>query len=88
MGRFTFTFAAIGLLLCVIHFFGHESGPVYLLFYALSVPAWFTPIMVDVTRITITNMMVIYALTVLTWGIIGLVIDRFVRAPYKRRSTY
>ncbi|SDD86443.1 hypothetical protein SAMN02799630_04118 [Paenibacillus sp. UNCCL117] len=74
----TALFTMIGAALCLIHFFGHEYDPVYLMFYALSVPAWFYPIF----TYTDVNPLLLYLLTTLTWTLIGYVVDRF--SVYRR----
>ncbi len=42
--KYTLILTIIGAALCLIHYIGHEYDPIYLLFYSLSVPAWFYPI--------------------------------------------
>lgn len=79
--KFTWILTLIGIALCFIHFIGHESDPVYLLFYALSIPAWFYPLFqyVDINPIPL------YLLTILTWTIMGYFIDRF--SVYRRTES-
>ncbi|CAG7654123.1 hypothetical protein ACFQI7_32285 [Paenibacillus allorhizosphaerae] len=71
--KYTRTLTLISIALCILHFFGHEYDPIYLLFYALSVPAWFYPIF----KYTHINPLLLYMLTILSWAVIGYVIDRF-----------
>ncbi|UUZ82542.1 hypothetical protein LJK88_50880 [Paenibacillus sp. P26] len=79
--KYTRILTIVGIALCFIHFIGHESDPVYLLFYALSVPAWFYPFF----QYKNINPVPLYLLTILTWALIGYCIDRF--AVYKRSHT-
>lgn len=76
--KFTLLCTAIGAAICLIHAIGHNSEPVHLLFYSLSVPAWFYPLFT--TRM---NSALLYFLTILTWAVIGYAIDRF---SVRRRS--
>ncbi|WP_281883302.1 hypothetical protein [Paenibacillus sp. YYML68] len=80
--RATTVFTIIGAALCVLHFFGHEYDPIYLLFYAFSVPAWFYPFF----SYTNINPFWLYTLTIVSWTIIGYLIDRFTVIRQKRRS--
>ncbi|MDF2960519.1 MAG: hypothetical protein K0S39_2254 [Paenibacillus sp.] len=73
---------AIGAALSLIHYIGHDSEPVFLIFYALSVPAWFYPFF----NYTNVNPVFLYTLTILSWAIIGYVIDRF--TVRKRSRSY
>ncbi|TDF94362.1 hypothetical protein [Paenibacillus piri] len=79
--RYTSTLfcTAIGAALCLMHYIGHDSEPIYLIFYGLSVPAWFFPF-VSYTNV---NAALLYTLTILSWALIGYVIDRF---TVRRRS--
>jgi hypothetical protein len=85
MGRpFTFFFTLIGLLLCLAHYFYHGYEPVYLLFYALSVPSWFVSLTPSVYYTSLGTIIVVYLLTIATWALVGYVIDRF-SETYRRR---
>ncbi|WP_163852890.1 hypothetical protein [Paenibacillus elgii] len=76
--KYTKILTIVGIVLCFIHYIGHEYDPVYLLFYSLSVPAWFYPIF----TYTNINPWPLYLLTVLSWTIIGYAVDRF--SVYRR----
>jgi hypothetical protein len=78
---FTLALTIFGALLCLVHYIGHEYDPIYLLFYALSVPAWFAPAFGDITRI---NIVVVYALTVLSYAFMGYLIDFFIARSRSR----
>ncbi|WP_019536858.1 hypothetical protein [Paenibacillus ginsengihumi] len=84
--KYTFTrlLTLIGIALCAVHWFGHEYDPIYLLFYALSVPAWFWPIF----EYTNVNFVLLYLTTILSWALIGYVIDRFAAVRGSRRKGY
>ncbi|ALS24591.1 MULTISPECIES: hypothetical protein [Paenibacillus] len=71
--KYTLILTIIGAALCLIHYIGHEYDPIYLLFYSLSVPAWFYPIF----TYTDVNPLLLYFLTTLSWTVMGYVIDRF-----------
>jgi hypothetical protein len=66
------------------HYFYHGYEPVYLLFYALSVPAWFVSLTPSVYNTSMGTILVVYLLTVATWAVVGYVIDRF-SETYRRR---
>lgn len=76
--KYTLIFTIIGAALSLIHYIGHEYDPIYLLFYSLSVPAWFYPIF----TYTDVNPLLLYLLTILSWTVIGYFIDRF--SVYRR----
>ena len=86
MRNFTVLFTAIGAVLCLIHYVFHDYNSIYLLFYALSVPAWFFPLFTNVYEITMFKMLIIYVLTIASWGVMGYIIDRFTEG-YRRRKT-
>lgn len=76
--KYTAILTMIGAALCLIHYIGHEYDPVYLLFYSLSVPAWFYPLF----TYTDVNPLLLYFLTILSWTVMGYLIDRF--SVYRR----
>jgi predicted Abi (CAAX) family protease len=86
MRKFTKIFTCIGLALCLVHYLFHDFDSIYLLFYSLSVPAWFAPLFTNVVDISGPKLMVIYLLTVAVWALIGYVIDRFSVGYSRRRS--
>ncbi|TBL77454.1 hypothetical protein [Paenibacillus thalictri] len=83
MGRFTLICTVIGAVLCLAHYIWHDSDPMYLLFYMLSVPAWFAPAFINVVTV---NIVYVYLLTVLSWAIIGFFIDLFAVQVSRRRA--
>lgn len=81
---FTLYFTLIGTLLCLIHYVFHDYDSIYLLFYSLSVPAWFAPVVTNVYNISMTKMLFIYLLTIATWTLVGYVIDRYTESNRRR----
>ncbi|MCS7463099.1 hypothetical protein N0M98_23515 [Paenibacillus doosanensis] len=77
----TIILAVVGAVLSLVHYFGHESEPIYILFYCLSVPAWFYPI-VGYENV---NPVTLYTLTILSWAVIGYVVDLF---SVRKKSRY
>ncbi|WP_248929314.1 hypothetical protein [Paenibacillus hamazuiensis] len=81
MRRFTWICALIGVVLCLAHYIWHDYDPMYMLFYFLSIPAWFAPAF---TNVVTANMAVVYLLTILSWALIGYIIDRFAQQRTRR----
>ncbi len=68
MRKFTLLFGLFGLLLSIVHYFAHDAHPVYLLFYSLSIPAWFWPVFfMNPGRVRPLDLLILYALTTLSW---------------------
>ncbi|NEW07284.1 hypothetical protein GK047_14850 [Paenibacillus sp. SYP-B3998] len=84
---FTWLFTFIGAALCVIHYLFHDHDAIYMLFYALSVPAWFASVFSNIYEVSMLKMLVIYALTIVTWALVGYIIDRF-SVSYRSKSKY
>ncbi|MFC5450628.1 hypothetical protein [Paenibacillus aestuarii] len=82
---FTWMFTCIGAALCFIHYVFHDHDAIYMLFYALSIPAWFASISTNIYEISMTKMLVIYVLTIATWALVGYIIDR-IAFGVRRRS--
>jgi hypothetical protein len=70
---YTLLFTAFGTALCLMHLIGHDSDPIYMIFYSLSVPAW----IYSIYSYTNVNQLLLYILTILSWALIGYIIDRF-----------
>jgi hypothetical protein len=87
MRTFTLIFTVIGIVLCLVHYLFHDYNTIYMIFYALSVPAWFSPLVVDVYGISTLTMLAIYLLTIASWALVGYIIDRL-SEPRRRRSRY
>lgn len=79
---YTLSLTILSAVLCLVHYIGHEYDPVYLIFYALSIPAWIAPAFGDITRI---NIAVVYVLTIACYAFIGYVIDYFIARAKDRR---
>ncbi|MEW9699613.1 hypothetical protein [Paenibacillus sp. SI8] len=84
---FTWLFTFIGAALCVIHYMFHDHDAIYMIFYALSVPAWFASVFTNIYEVSMVKMFVIYALTIATWALVGYAIDRF-SVNSRNRSKY
>jgi len=69
---YTLLFTAIGAALCLMHLIGHDSDPIYMIFYSLSVPAW----IYSMFTYSNVNQLLLYTLTILSWTLIGYIIDR------------
>ncbi|SFL97477.1 hypothetical protein SAMN03159341_11327 [Paenibacillus sp. 1_12] len=68
---YTLLLTIIGAALCLMHMIGHDSDPVYMIFYSLSVPAW----IYSLYTYTHINQALLYVTTILSWTLIGYVID-------------
>jgi hypothetical protein len=79
---FTFYLTLFGIALCFLHFVGHENDAVYLLFYSLSVPAWFWPLF----EYTDVNYVLLYLTTIASWTLIGYITDKYSFVRRSRRT--
>jgi hypothetical protein len=79
--KYTSMLTLLSAALCFLHLVGHEYDPIYMLFYALSIPAWFYPIF----KYTDINPLILYTLTIVSWAVIGYITDRF--SVYRRSRT-
>ncbi|MGO4273412.1 hypothetical protein AB4Z22_26810 [Paenibacillus sp. TAF58] len=82
---FTWLFTFLGAALCLVHYLFHDHDAFYMLFYALSVPAWFASTFTNIYEISMFQMLIIYALTIASWALVGYIIDRF-SVSYKQRD--
>jgi hypothetical protein len=87
MRPFTTVFTLIGLFLCLVHYLFHDSDPIYLLFYALSVPAWIASLFPHIYNPSVAMIAGIYILTIATWALIGYAIDRYSKTNRRRSSS-
>lgn len=85
--RYPVTIAAtiIGLAISLFNYTGYD--PHNFIFFMLSIPAWVVDLFVDVHEVSV---MLMYVLTVITWGLLGFAADVIIarereRNP-KRRS--
>jgi hypothetical protein len=79
--RVAAVFTLIGFILCFLHFFGYD--PKNMLLFSFSVPLWFMPIFGDIRTF---NLFAVYFVTILSWTIMGYVVDRFVLASRRKRQ--
>lgn len=77
--RYTSILAAVGAAICLFHYLGLD--PNNMIFYSLSIPAWFIPVAANITNF---NIALLYLLTVLSWAVIGYIVDRALL--YRKRS--
>jgi len=82
---FTWLFTFLGAALCLVHYLFHDHDAFYMLFYALSVPAWFASTFTNIYEISMFRMLIIYAFTIASWALVGYIIDRF-SVSYRRRD--
>lgn len=67
---FTISCTLIGLALCLFHASGYD--PRNLIFFSLSIPVWLTEMVTDIHTVPIGF---IYALTIISWMLIGRFVD-------------
>lgn len=82
--RYPVTFAAvlISLALCLYNYTG--TDPHNIVFFMFSPPAWAVDLLVDIHEVSVLLM---YALTVLTYALIGYIADRIIRRERTKRRT-
>jgi len=72
----------IGLALCLYNYTGYD--PHNFVFFMFSPPAWIVDLVIDIHEVSV---MLMYALTVLTYALIGYAADRLIqRERANRRS--
>lgn len=69
----------IALALCLYNYTGYD--PSNAIFFMFSPPAWVTDMLVDIHE---TSVLLLYALTVLSYALIGYVADRIIRRERSR----
>lgn len=67
---FTIGCAIIGMALCLFNVTGYDPHNLFL--FMFSVPMWFVELFTDIHNVNIWFM---YALTVLSWALIGFLVD-------------
>ncbi|UVI28229.1 hypothetical protein [Paenibacillus spongiae] len=72
-----------GLALCLYNYSGFD--PHNMVFFMLSVPAWFVEFFIDVHQV---NVLLMYVLTVASWALIGYICDRMIAKSRQRRRSY
>ncbi|OXM16944.1 hypothetical protein [Paenibacillus herberti] len=80
--RYPVTIAAVALsiILCLFNSTGYD--PHNLFFFMFSPPAWISDVFYDIHA---TPIVVMYALTIVCYAVIGYVCDRLIAADRKRR---
>lgn len=73
--------ALIGLAICAFNYTGYD--PHNMVFFMLSVPAWFADLFVDIHEVSV---LALYALTILSWALLGFIIDVLI-AKNRRNSS-
>jgi len=63
----------IGLALCLFNYTGYD--PHNFVFFMFSIPAWFADLFVDIHEVSV---LLLYVLTVISWGLLGLLTDWFI----------
>ncbi|WP_028610278.1 hypothetical protein [Paenibacillus harenae] len=73
--RYPVTIAAtiIGAAVCLYNYTGYD--PHNLVFFMLSVPTWIVDMFVDVHEVSVLLM---YALTIITWALLGFIADMLI----------
>ncbi|MDQ6421821.1 hypothetical protein RB620_20545 [Paenibacillus sp. LHD-117] len=82
--RYTVTMIAtlIALAICAFNYTGYD--PHNMIFFMLSIPAWFADMFVDIHEVSV---LLLYALTVLTWALLGFVADLFIARDRRKRGS-
>ncbi|WP_270170050.1 hypothetical protein [Paenibacillus sp. SYP-B4298] len=82
--RYPFTLIAIlfSIALCLFSYSGYD--PHNMIFFMLSVPSWFIELAADIHHVSIIP---VYALTILSWGLIGLAADWLIAGSRSRRKS-
>ncbi|PWV99706.1 hypothetical protein DFQ01_11380 [Paenibacillus cellulosilyticus] len=83
--RYSVTIAAtlIGLAICLFNATGYDSHN--FVFFMLSVPAWLAELLFDVHNVAILPL---YILTVLTWAVLGFVVDTIISRQRVRQGAH
>jgi hypothetical protein len=77
----TIVFTIIGAALCLFNWTGYDPHNIFL--FMFSVPIWFVELFGDIHKV---NVWLMYALTVLSWALIGYAADRTLRTPSRRKA--
>ncbi|GKU79925.1 hypothetical protein [Paenibacillus sp. L3-i20] len=78
--RFTIIATLIGIAICAFNYTGYD--PHNMIFFMLSIPVWISSFFVDIHEVSVLLM---YALTILTWGLLGFIADALI-ARDRRKS--
>lgn len=80
--RVTIIAAIIGIAICAFNYTGYD--PHNMVFFMLSVPAWFADLFIDIHEVSVLLM---YALTILTWALLGFIADVIIARDRRRRGS-
>jgi hypothetical protein len=81
MRKYTLLFALIGAVICFLHYTGADTKN--MLLFSFSIPLWFIPIFSDVRDV---DPFFVYFLTVITWALIGYILDRLIQRTRERHT--
>ncbi|MBB3109831.1 hypothetical protein FHS18_001894 [Paenibacillus phyllosphaerae] len=83
--RFPVTIIAtlIGVALCVYNYTGYD--PHNMVFFMFSVPGWFADMVMDIHEVNVFTM---YALTIISWAVLGFICDWMIARGRSRRRSY
>lgn len=76
----TLAFTLIGIALCVFNYSGYDPHNVFL--FMFSVPIWFVELFTDIHSV---NVRLMYALTVLSYAVIGYLADLGIYGTRRRK---
>jgi hypothetical protein len=80
MRKYTRIFYLIGIGVCILHFFDLDKKNI--IFASFSIPLWFIHAFYDVRNV---NIFIIYLLTILTWALLGYILDKLVQLSRANR---
>lgn len=66
----TITATLIGIAICAFNYTGYD--PHNMIFFMLSIPAWFVEFFIDVHEVSVLLM---YVLTIISWALLGFIAD-------------
>ncbi|MBH5318253.1 hypothetical protein I6N90_10575 [Paenibacillus sp. GSMTC-2017] len=80
--RFTVIATLIGVAICAFNYTGYD--PHNMVFFMLSIPVWIATFFVDIHEVSVLLM---YALTILSWGLLGFIADLLIARDQRRRGS-
>ncbi|MFB9327315.1 hypothetical protein ACFFSY_15415 [Paenibacillus aurantiacus] len=81
--RVTIVATLIGVALCLYNYTGYD--PHNMVFFMFSIPGWFADMFKDIHEINVFTM---YALTIVSWAILGFVCDWMIARGRRRKRSY
>ncbi len=76
----TIAFTLFGIALCLFSYTGYDPHNVF--FFMLSIPVWFVEFFADIHEV---NVVLMYVLTILSYALIGYLVDLGVRRLRARK---